>query len=207
MDLLGLITTVVIVTASGSLAPGPLFFVAITHGTRSGARGGLAFSVGHSLVEFPLVILLALGLLTLANQPLVKLITAAAGGLALLLFGALQIRDSLVSKPGQPSHKGVTSKNPLLLGLAFTGLNPFFIVWWLTAGAKLIYDSLKFAEMTGVMLMFFSHIWMDYAWLIAIAHLAKMGTNIVGTRGYKALMIIFGAFLIYFGITFLISAL
>jgi len=60
MELLNFIVTVVLVTASGALAPGPLFFATVSHGTRSGAKGGLAFSIGHTLVEFPLVLLLAL---------------------------------------------------------------------------------------------------------------------------------------------------
>lgn len=207
MDILNFIITVILVTASGALAPGPLFFATLTHGTRSGAKGGLAISIGHTLVEFPLVILLALGLLTIASQPMVKILTGIAGGIALLIFGALQIRESLTLKSGQPSYRGIASRNPLLLGLVFTGLNPYFIVWWLTAGAKLVLDSLAFAPPAGVVIMFVSHIWMDYAWLTAIAYLARMGTNILGTKGYKALMILFGAVLIYFGLTFLISTL
>ena len=207
MGLLSFVTTVVIVTASGVLAPGPLFFAAVTHGTRSGARGGLAFSIGHTLVEFPLVLLLALGLLTVVDQPAVKLITGVAGGLALLTFGALQIRDTLTKKAGQATLRGITSRSPLLIGLLFTGLNPYFVVWWLTVGGELIRRALMFASIAGVVIMFLSHIWMDYAWLTAIAHLAKTGTNILGTKEYKALMILFGAALIYFGINFLISAL
>jgi threonine/homoserine/homoserine lactone efflux protein len=207
MDLLSFVTTVVIVTASGVLAPGPLFFAAVTHGTRSGAKGGLAFSSGHALVEFPLVLLLALGLLTVADQPAVKLITGVAGGLALLLFGALQIRDTLTKKAGQTTLQGITSRSPLLIGLLFTGLNPYFIVWWLTVGGELIRRALTFASLAGVVIMFLSHIWLDYVWLTAVAHLAKTGTHILGTRGYRAIMIAFGAALIYFGVSFLISAL
>ena len=207
MDLLSFVTTVVIVTASGVLAPGPLFFATVAHGTRSGAKGGLALSVGHTLVEFPFVLLLALGLLTVADQPTVKLITGVAGGLALLTFGALQIRDTFTKKAGQTNLRGITSRSPLLIGLLLTGLNPYFIVWWLTAGGELIRRALMFVSLAGVVIMFLSHVWMDYAWLTAIAHLAKAGTNILGTKGYRALMIAFGAALIYFGISFLISVL
>ncbi len=53
--------------------------------------------------------------------------------------------------------------------------------------------------------MYLSHIWMDYVWLIAVAHLAKMGMNIVGAKGYKAVVIVFGAALIFFGLLFLTS--
>jgi len=207
MDLLSFVTTVIIVTASGALTPGPLFFATVAHGAKLGAKGGLAFSIGHTLVELPLVLLLSVGLLTVADQPIIKLITGVAGGLALLTFGAFLIWDTLVKKGNKITLRGIASRSPLLVGLLFTGLNPYFIVWWLTVGGELIRRGLMFASLGGVIIMFLSHIWMDYAWLILIAYLAKKGTSILGNKGYKALMILFGAAFVYFGINFVISAL
>lgn len=207
MDTLNFIATVILITASGALAPGPLFFTTISHGTRSGAKGGLIFSISHTLVEFTIVILLALGLLTIANEPIVKLTVGIAGGIVLIGFGAAQIRQSLVSAFDETKSKRVTTKNLLLVGLTFTGLNPFFIVWWLTAGAQLILLALEFAALAGVVFMYVCHVWMDYVWLTSIAHFAKMGTNIIGFKWYRIMMAIFGAVLIYFGLTFLITSL
>jgi len=207
MNALNFVATIVLVTASGVLAPGPLFFASISHGTRVGARSGLMFSIGHTLVEFTLVMLLAAGLLTVASEPTVKLAVGVAGGIALLAFGTIQIRDSLTSKFGEPKSGGVASRNLLLIGLAFTGLNPFFIVWWLTVGAKLILMSLEFAALAGVVFMFVCHVWMDYAWLTAVAHFAKVGTSVVGFKWYRLIMAVFGGVLIYFGLRFLISSL
>ena len=102
MDLLNFVATVVLLTASGALAPGPLFFVTVSHGARSGAKSGLVFSIAHTLVEFALVMLLAGGLLAVAKEPTVEptvnLIVGVAGGVVLLVFGAMQIRGSLKSK-------------------------------------------------------------------------------------------------------------
>lgn len=205
MDALSFIASVIVITASGALAPGILFFAAISHGTKSGAKGGLLFSIGHTLVEFPLVIVLALGLLAAANPQHIKLFTGIVGGLALLAFGVLQIRDSLKSRLDKPSSVGIYSRNPLLLGVVFTGLNPYFIVWWLTVGGKIIQDALIFASFAGVLLMYVSHVWMDYAWLTGVAYLARMGTNVLGSKAYKTVMTLFGVVLIYFGLTFLLS--
>jgi threonine/homoserine/homoserine lactone efflux protein len=74
MDVLSFVATVVLVTASGALAPGPLFFVTLSHGARSGAKSGIIFSAAHTLVEFALVLLLAGGLLAVANQPAVRFV-------------------------------------------------------------------------------------------------------------------------------------
>ncbi len=211
MELLEFIATVVLVTASGALAPGPLFFATISHGTKSGAKGGLAFSIGHTLVEFPLVLLLALvfGEIAseIADEPAVKVSTGIVGGLFLLIFGALQIRRFLKSKSDSSDYGGITSRNPLLLGLVLTGLNPYFIVWWLTVGSKLVVDALALASLLGVLLMYVSHVWMDYAWLTIVAHFAHVGTKIVGARWYRVAMTLFGVVLVYFGLTFLLSVL
>ena len=208
MDLLNLVAMVVVVTASGALAPGPLFFATIAHGAKSGAKSGLIFSAAHTIVEFSLVMALALGLLTIANEPIIKLIIGIVGGAALLIFGVLQIRDSLAkSNVPQSKEGGISSKNPLMLGLIFTGLNPYFIIWWLTLGTPLIIESLAFASIAGVIIMYIAHVWMDYAWLTSIAYLAKKGTNVLGSRGYRILMIIFSVALIYYGLYFLVTSL
>lgn len=206
MDVFSFIATIVVVTASGALAPGPLFFVNIAHGTKSGAKGGLAFSVGHTIVEFSLVMLLALGLSAVVNEPAIESVVGVVGGVFLLVFGLLQIRRFLFSKSEVAGRDGLPSRNPLLLGSIFTGLNPYFIVWWLTVGVKLVWDSMNFASLVGVVLMYFAHVWMDYVWLTGTAYLAKRGTSLVGSRGYRIVMAAFGAILVYFGLYFLLSS-
>jgi threonine/homoserine/homoserine lactone efflux protein len=207
MDLLNFVGTVVIITASGALAPGPLFFMTISQGARSGAKSGLAFSVAHTLIEFTLVMLLALGLRTIASEPLVRFYIGGAGGIVLVAFGGIQIRDSFRSKTGETESKESGTRKLFLIGLAFTGLNPFFIIWWVTAGAYLILLSLDFASLAGVVLMYVCHVWMDYVWLTSVAHFAKKGMSVVGLKWYRAMMAVFGVVLIYFGLTFLIDSL
>jgi len=165
------------------------------------------FSVAHTLVEFTLVMLLAGGLLTVAEEPAVKLIVGVAGGTVLIIFGAMQIRDSIRSRFNEAEPRSIGTRNLLLLGLAFTGLNPFFIIWWLTVGANLILLSLEFASFAGVVFMYVCHVWMDYAWLTSVAHFAKMGTNVVGFKWFRAAMAILGAVIIYYGLSFLINSL
>lgn len=207
MDLLNFVVTVIVLTASGALAPGPLFFVTVSHGARSGAKSGFVFSIAHTLVEFTLVMLLAGGLLTVANEPVVKLTVGVAGGVVLLVFGALQIRGAIKSRFDESGSEGVATRNLLLIGLVFTGLNPFFVVWWLTVGASLILVALEIASFAGVVFMYGCHVWMDYVWLTVVAHFSKMGTNVVGLKWYRIVMAVFGAVLIYFGLTFLVNSL
>jgi len=205
MDLFSFVVTVIILTASGALAPGPLFFATVTHGTKHGAKSGLIFSIAHTVVEFLLIMLLALGLLTVASEPMVKMVIGLIGGIVLIAFGTIQIRNSIISNPEDLKKPKASYRHLFILGLAFTGLNPYFILWWLTVGAQLIIIALEFAALIGVLFMFVCHVWMDYVWLTGTAYFAKKGTNIMGLKWYKPLLIVFGVILIYFGITFIIS--
>jgi len=207
LDALSFVSTVVIVTASGALAPGPLLFATVSHGAKSGAKGGLLVSVGHMLFELPLTIFLALGFSTVVDQPIVRPLTGLLGGVALLFFGVLQIRESLVPKRGQTRFSGMLVRNPILLGIVFTGLNPYFIMWWLTIGINFISDALGFLSFFGFVLMYVSHVWMDYAWLTLTAYLARRGASVVGSKGYRILMTVFGLILICFGLNFLIATI
>ena len=206
MDPLSFAITVITLSASGALAPGPLFFVTITHGIKTGTKSGLIFSIAHGIIEFSLVMLLALGLLSVANESTVKLVVGTTGGTALIVFGAMQIRGSLHKSDKIETGQGA-SKNLFLVGLALTGLNPYFIVWWLTIGANLILFSLEFADLGGVIFMYVCHVWIDYVWLIFLSGFAKRGAKIIRFKWYRVLIAIFGAVLIYFGFSFLIDAL
>ena len=206
MELLSFVATIIVVTASGALAPGPLFFATISHGTKHGAKTGLVFSVAHTLVEFSLIMLFALGLLTIASEPLVKVIIGIIGGIVLIAFGAFQIRNLIISNPEDLKKPKSSYRHLFLIGIAFTGLNPYFILWWMTVGAQLIVIALEFAALLGVVFMFICHVWMDYAWLTGVAYFSKKGTNVMGLKWYKPLMILFGIVLIYFGITFILGA-
>jgi len=207
MEVFGFIATIIVLTASGAFAPGPLFFATISHGTKHGAKTGIIFSIAHTVVEFSLIMLLALGLLSVASEPIVKIIIGIVGGIVLIAFGAFQIRKYIISKPEELTKPKLSYTHLFIMGLAFTGLNPYFILWWLTVGAQLILMALSFAAILGVVLMFISHVWMDYVWLTGVSYFAKKGTNIMSLKWYKPLMIIFGVILIYFGLTFIYGAL
>ena len=206
MDPLNFAITVIILTASGALAPGPLFLVTITYGAKSGAKSGILFSIAHTIIEFTLVMLLAIGLLNVTNEPTVRLIVGTAGGAALIIFGAMQIRGSLNESDETTSGQGAT-RNLFLIGLALTGLNPYFIVWWLTIGVNLILVSLEFAGLGGVVFMYACHVWVDYVWLTLVATFSKRGAKILRHKGYRQIIAVFGVVLIYFGLSFIIDAL
>ncbi|PWU81466.1 MAG: hypothetical protein DLM72_06760 [Candidatus Nitrosopolaris wilkensis] len=43
---------VILVSASGVLSPGPLFFINIIYGSKQGITAGIKIAFGHTMVEF-----------------------------------------------------------------------------------------------------------------------------------------------------------
>jgi threonine/homoserine/homoserine lactone efflux protein len=200
---------VIIITISGALAPGPLLFTNLTNAPRWGWKGGIWLSVGHTFIELPLIFLIATGLNFFINNNLLQLITASFGGIVLLLFGIFQINDAIKMTQSQSNPEldaSTTPRHPLITGIIFSGLNPYFLIWWLTVGTNLVIEALLLAAFAGVVIMFLSHVWMDYVWLAGTAWLVNKGTNITGSRGYQVLVIFFSIALIFFGIAFLWKA-
>jgi threonine/homoserine/homoserine lactone efflux protein len=196
-----LIPLIVIVSASGVLSPGPLFVVTVTSSLRNGPWTGLKTSTGHALVEFPLVMAIAAGLSTVLQDRTVHLAIGLIGGAALVAFGLLGTVGALKRKgtEAQPSHHQAPKYGPLLAGTLFTGLNPFFIAWWLTVGASLISRALELASFAGVVLLFASHIWMDYAWLTFVGYAAYKGLSVTGHRVVRYAELTLSLVLVFLG--------
>ena len=201
--------TVIVVTASGALAPGPLTFAVLVQGSKEGAWAGFCYATGHMFVELPLVLAMAFGMLAAANQPSIRSTIGTIGGLGLIGFGILQICGALRTN-GRSEHLAITNSLPaasVMFGLALTGLNPYFIIWWLTIGSVMIIQALAFAAILGVVLMYISHVWMDYVFLTALAYFGNKGKKIVGSKYYRIILAAFGIILIYYGVSFAIAAI
>ena len=131
---------VIAISASGVMSPGPLFSANIIYGIREGKIAGLKIAVGHTIVEFPLIIFLGTGILTSNILPEFRIIVAIIGALGLFGFAGLQIRG-ILQKKFQRNLK--PTRGPILAGIFLSALNPFFIIWWLTIGFKLITESIE----------------------------------------------------------------
>lgn len=202
------LATVVVVTASGALAPGPLFAANLLQGTKGGMRSGFMISVGHTLVELPLVTLIALGISSMMSFPGFSLVVGLVGGCALIGFGLVQIVGAARHqiKLDEVQEAGI-QKKALVLGVGLTALNPYFILWWLTVGLGLVVQAVELGALLGVLIMYVSHVWMDYAWLTGTAYLSARGRMLIGGRGYRLLLLGLAAFLIYFGVGFIARSL
>ncbi|MEO2199812.1 MAG: LysE family transporter [Nitrosopumilus sp.] len=191
---------VIIISASGVMSPGPLFAANITYGLKQGTKAGIKIAIGHSLVELPLVILLGIGIFSLEIFPEFKIIISILGAITLFVFAFMQIKSTL--KKNEKSETKL-KQGPIITGVLLSALNPFFIIWWLTIGLKLISDAMAIWAFVGILIVFVLHVWMDFVWLGATAFLISKSKKIISNTNYKIIMLALSAILIYFGITFL----
>jgi len=208
---------VIFLSASGVLSPGPLFFANLIYGSRQGLRGGIKMAGGHTIVELPLIMILSFGLFhfsatNLEHNTALKII-GILGGIAIVCFSVLQIRTivSMEKKNTNPDNPFATrsgyllSDKPVLAGIVFSLLNPFFLAWWFTVGLKLISDSISlFGILLGSFVIFVVHVWMDYAWLGSTSFLAHKGISILEVRYYKLFLLSLSILLVLFGLYWMV---
>src|SRR5713226_7035487 len=94
-SLLEFAATVITISVSGVMSPGPLFAANVAHGIKGGWKTGLRLACGHTIIEFPLVILLGLGAISLSTLPQFREYVSILGALSLFGFAGLQIRNVL----------------------------------------------------------------------------------------------------------------
>ena len=186
---------VILISTSGVLSPGPLFFINLLYGSRFGSFIGLKIASGHAIVEFPLIIILSYSLYTFSSIYISDIFfkfIGTIGGIFILIFSILQINWILKDEKTFGSQENTTTntnfniRNPILIGFIFTILNPFFLVWWFTIGSKMISDSLvNFGLVEGTFLVIFSHIWMDYFWLWFTSFMINKGKSVIKEKVYK----------------------
>ena len=205
MDLMSLVVSTIAISVSGVLSPGPLTASAIAMGAKRRAKGGFLIAFGHMLFEFPYVIIIA-SLYSTIEFLLKNLIVSYALTFAIsffiLFFSYMTVKEGVSIIRSESIRIERDEKymfNPILVGVALTGLNPYFLLWWLSVGLPLIRAS---ADMgfSFLLLMYVAHIWMDYFWLSLMGLAGEGSVKILKSKGYGLLLVILGAVLILFAI-------
>jgi len=196
-----------VITSSGALSPGPLTVSIMRRGVDEGGKAGFLASLGHMVVEFPLVMLIGVGIVVFLMNDLAIFIVGIVGGLFVLAFGIFILRDALRGTRGfdtNCSGRRIFGSS-FILGFNLSAFNPFFIVWWIGMGASLVIEAYTYGGYLGIVLMYLAHVWIDFAWLIAITQLAKSGKKFMEGMGYRIFLFLLGLALLYFGVIMLFS--
>lgn len=184
----------VVISLSGVMMPGPVTAGAIAKGAKD-KKAGIKIALGHALVEFPIIALVALGLTFIASWE-AKAVIGVVGGVLLLYFGYQ------LFKPVDEGDEHFPY-SPTIVGVVTSAANPYFFVWWATVGAALITRALQY----GVFfLIIFSivHWSCDLMWDSFLTY-SSHSTLDYWKKHRRKVFAVCGGIMIIFGIWFIVS--
>jgi threonine/homoserine/homoserine lactone efflux protein len=190
----------ILISLSGVMAPGPLTVVVVGKGARS-PRAGALIAVGHGAVEFPLMALIVIGLAPILSHPTVSALVGLAGGIVLLWMGFGLLRSLRRERADAREQQA----SPLVSGILMTAGNPYFLVWWATVGATLVFRAWEFG-FWQLILFAVIHWSLDLLWYFFLSSASFHGVKLLGARFLKGVSLVAGALLLFFGVRFVADA-
>jgi threonine/homoserine/homoserine lactone efflux protein len=199
-----MLMTVVGTSLSGVIAPGPMFAVTITKSFKSPWAGTL-ISLGHAVVEIPLIVLLYFGLSHFFENTVVQFIFSLIGGAVLIWLAVGMLRSPKEMSAGTRDIK----YNSFTTGAVMTGLNPFFLMWWATVGVLLLMKFMAYWEVVAVGLAVFIIVhWLcDLIWLSFVSAVVYKTHHMWGSTVQALVFIAAGLLMAGFGVWFIVSGI
>jgi threonine/homoserine/homoserine lactone efflux protein len=201
MNLLFFLIQVFIISFSGAIQPGPVTASAITMGARN-RWAGVLLAIGHGIIEFPLMILIILGLGVIFQKTATQITIGIAGG-AVLLYMAY----SMFKTAGHFSNlqQGARKDKPILAGIILTVSNPYFLIWWATVGLVLTTKATEFG-IYAFALFAVVHWFVDLIWVTALSLASFHGTTLLGPKLQTIIVKICAGAMLFFGLFFIYNA-
>jgi threonine/homoserine/homoserine lactone efflux protein len=200
--MLAALGTVIITSLSGVMAPGPMFTVTLAKSLKS-PWAGLQVSLGHAVVEVPLILLVYFGLANFFQNEVAKLVLGVLGGGMIVWMGFDLFRARRKLARGGKD----TSYNAFTAGILMSGLNPFFLVWWVTVGSLLLMNFLAAVGTWGLPFFIVVHWLCDLVWLSIVSVTIFKTHRFWGPNIQELIFVLLGVLLAYFGGMFIIKGI
>lgn len=199
--MLPMLLSVVIISLSGVMMPGPMFAVTLAKSYRSPWAGAL-ISLGHAVIEVPLILLIYFGFAQFFQNTTVQLGLSVAGGAMIIWLGIsmFRARTEVVQKGKDLPY------NAFVAGIIASGFNPFFLLWWATIGSMLVMKFHGFGTI-GLTLFIVVHWLCDLVWLSFVSILVYRTRALWGRRLQEWVFIACSLLLVGFGGWFLVSGI
>ena len=199
--MLPILLSVVVISFSGVMMPGPMFAVTLTKSYRS-MWAGTQISIGHAVIEVPLILLIYFGFARFFQNISVQLVLSILGGGMIIWLGInmFRARAEVVQRGKDLPY------NAFIAGIITSGLNPFFLVWWATIGSMLVMRFLGFGT-TGLIVFIVVHWLCDLVWLSLLSNIVYRTHSFWGRKFQEWLFIACSLLLIGFGGWFLVSGI
>lgn len=194
-----------LIALSGAMMPGTLLTITISESSRRGMIAGPLLIVGHSILEFALVVALLLGLAPLfEHQGFLIAVSLVGGGILLwMAVGMFRALPSLtIAWDSQAAKRG----NLIVTGILMSVANPYWIIWWATIGIVYITQS-RTSGVWGVGVFFIGHILADFVWYAMVSAAVGKGRAFFSDRIYRGVIGVCASVLVVFACLFIYRAL
>ncbi len=200
--MLAALGVVILTSLSGVMAPGPMFAVTLAKSLKS-PWTGLQVALGHAAIEVPLILLVYFGLASVLGNAVVQMVLGVLGGGMIMWmgFGLFRARR-VMSREGTDTTYGAFKA-----GILMSGLNPFFLVWWITVGSLLLMNFLNAAGMWGLPIFIIAHWLCDLVWLSLVSVVIFRTRSFWGQKMQEGVFIILSLALLYFGGSFIVKGI
>lgn len=190
---------------TGALVPGPMLFATIELSLKKGWLAGPEIFLGHMLVELVLSVLILFGFASLVGSGTISAISVI-GGLALVVFGLFTVKDAKASASAgiSPDTSNLKLANPIVLGLITSVSNPYFWIWWLTAGSALVLREYELGLIISLAYIL-GHWTADLSWFTAVSGSFSRGKALFSRRTHEMILYACGGFLVIFGFYFMLN--
>jgi threonine/homoserine/homoserine lactone efflux protein len=194
--------TVIVMSLSGVMAPGPMFTMTIAKSLKS-PWAGVQVSLGHAVMDVPLILLVYFGLAQFFQNEIVKLVLSVLGGgmLVWMAYDLFRARRKL-ARVGKD-----TRYNAFVGGILLSGLNPFFLVWWVTVGSLLLMNFLDAVGTWGMPFFIVVHWLCDLVWLSLVSFTIFKTHKFWGQKVQEWAFIVLSMALLYFGGQFIVKGI
>jgi len=201
VPVLPILLSVVVISLSGVMMPGPMFAVTVAKSYRT-PWAGAQIAIGHAVIEIPLILLIYFGFAQFFDNITVQLVLSILGGGMLIWLGISMFRAR-----AEVVHRGKDLPyNAFTAGIITSGLNPFFLLWWATVGSMLVMKFLDFGT-RGLIAFIFTHWLCDLVWLLIVSMLVYRTQKLWGGKAQEGIFITCSLLLIGFGGWFLVSGI
>ena len=194
------LASVLLISLSGVLMPGPLFAITIKKAAKSKTAGAL-IAVGHGIVEFPLMFLIFFVLSQFEIPSAVQVAVGIVGGFLMIFMGVQAFRKRHIQEEATLGLK----RDSVLAGVWTTAANAGFILWWLTIGTTLILNA-KLFGLLGFSVFAGVHWLADFSWYTVVALLIFKSQRFWTERVRMGITIFCVAVFVGFGAYFMGSA-
>jgi len=199
--MLPILLSVVVISFSGVMMPGPMFAVTLAKSFKS-PWAGTQISLGHAVIEVPLILLIYFGFAKFFENTVVQLVLSIVGGGMIIWLGISMFR----ARAEVTERSKDLPYNAFTAGIITSGLNPFFLLWWATIGSMLIMKFLDFG-VTGLTLFIIVHWLCDLVWLSFVSNLVYRTHSLWSRKLQQGIFIGCSLLLVGFGGWFLISGI